>query len=217
MASNNDPYADDRRRMVEHQLVRRGITSSRVLKVMDSIPRELFMEPAFRSEAYADHAAPIACGQTISQPYIVALMTEALDLTGDERVLEVGTGSGYQAAILSRLARQVVSIERHQELSRQAQHALNLLGCDNVTLVVGDGSKGYRPNAPYDRIIITAAADHLPVPLVEQLAEGGRVVAPLGSEDQQVLQVMEKHGDQMEQQFLTPCRFVPLIEEGADG
>jgi protein-L-isoaspartate(D-aspartate) O-methyltransferase len=203
-----------RREMIENQLVRRGITSARVLDAMAAVPRELFMGEGWREEAYTDRAAPIDCGQTISQPYIVALMTEALNLRGDESVLEIGTGSGYQAAILSRLARRVVSIERHEALSRKAEKALNQIGCDNVQLIVGDGTLGYPPLAPYDRIIITAAAEQLPAALAEQLADGGWIVVPLGSEEHQVLQALHKRGADFEHIVLTPCRFVPLIHEG---
>lgn len=217
MHSHDDPAAADRRDMIEKQLVARGISSTRVLEAMQSVPRETFMPQAWRKEAYADRAAPIDCGQTISQPYMVALMTEALNLTGAERVLEIGTGSGYQTAVLSRLAREVYSIERHADLSRQAEKALNQLGCENVYLMVGDGAKGHPPAAPYDRIMITAAADQLPPALAEQLADGGWLVAPLGNDDHQILQALHKRGDQMEAHSLTPCRFVPLIEEPPAG
>jgi protein-L-isoaspartate(D-aspartate) O-methyltransferase len=141
-------------------------------------------------------------------------MTQALNLTGDENVLEIGTGSGYQTAILSRLAGHVVSIERHEALSREAEKALNQIGCDNVQLIVGDGTQGYPPRAPYDRIIITAATDRIPPALAEQLADGGWMVVPLGSEDQQILEALRKRGDDFDRQVLTPCRFVPLIEPG---
>jgi protein-L-isoaspartate(D-aspartate) O-methyltransferase len=215
MTASPDELAAARREMIEKQLRRRGINSPRVLEAMESVPRELFMAEGWKHEAYGDHAAPIDCGQTISQPYIVALMTEALQLTGGEKVLEIGTGSGYQTAILARLAREVVSIERHEDLSREAAIALNQLGCDNVLLIVGDGTKGYPPKAPYDRIIVTAAADRLPPALVEQLAEGGLMVVPLGNNDHQILQTLHKRGEQLDRQVLTPCRFVPLIEEAA--
>ena len=200
--------------MIDKQLVRRGISSPRVLEAMENVPRELFMAASWRDEAYADRAAPIDCGQTISQPYIVALMTEALNLTGEEKVLEIGTGSGYQTAVLSRLARTVISIERHPDLSREAEKALNQLGCTNVRLMVGDGTKGYMPEAPFDRIMITAAAERIPPPLLEQLSDGGLMVVPLGNDDHQILQVLHKRGQDFDRQVLTPCRFVPLIEEG---
>jgi protein-L-isoaspartate(D-aspartate) O-methyltransferase len=200
--------------MVQIQLAARGITSKRVLAAMESVPREVFMAEGWQDEAYADRAAPIDCGQTISQPYIVALMTEALNLSGDELVLEIGTGSGYQTAILSRLARRVVSIERHEALSRQAEKALNQIGCENVQLIIGDGTQGYPPLAPYDRIMITAAADRLPPALLEQLADGGWMVVPLGSNDHQFLHALRKRGDDLDRVVLTPCRFVPLIDRG---
>lgn len=213
MPSMHDDTDVARQQMIQKQLVSRGISSPRVLEAMQAIPRESFMPPAWQEEAYADRAAPIDCGQTISQPYIVALMTEALNLTGEEKVLEIGTGSGYQTAILSRLAREVYSIERHEELSRQAEKALNQGDCDNVHLIVGDGTKGYPAAAPFDRIIITAAADRLPPALVEQLADGGWMVVPLGNDDHQILQALHKRGNNLDRQVLTPCRFVPLIEE----
>jgi protein-L-isoaspartate(D-aspartate) O-methyltransferase len=205
--------AAQRRRMIETQLLARGISSPRVLEAMQNVPREAFMPAAWREEAYADRAAPIDCGQTISQPYMVALMTEALHLTGEERVLEIGTGSGYQTAVLSQLAREVYSVERHAELSRQAEKVLNQLGCRNVHLIVGDGTKGYPPAAPYDRIIVTAAADELPPALAEQLADNGWLVVPLGNDDHQILQALHKRGDELHPQSLTPCRFVPLVPE----
>ncbi len=215
MTSSPDQDAEAaRRRMVTTQLMARGISSPRVLEVMQTLPRELFMPEAWRTEAYADCAAPIDCGQTISQPYMVALMTEALQLEGTEKVLEIGTGSGYQTAVLSRLAREVVSIERHAELSRQAEKVLNQLGCSNVHLLVGDGTQGAPDHAPFDRIIVTAAAERIPPALLEQLADGGLMVLPLGADDHQLLQVLKKRGDQLDREVLTACRFVPLIEEG---
>jgi protein-L-isoaspartate(D-aspartate) O-methyltransferase len=214
MSSPAEIAAAARRAMIDKQLVRRGISSPRVLEAMENVPRELFMTAECQDEAYADRAAPIDCGQTISQPYIVALMTEALDLTGEEKVLEIGTGSGYQTAVLSRLARRVISIERHADLSRQAEKALNQIGCTNVRLLVGDGTKGDPREAPFDRIIITAAAERIPSPLLEQLADGGLMVVPLGNDDYQILQLLHKRGQEFDRQVLTPCRFVPLIEEG---
>jgi protein-L-isoaspartate(D-aspartate) O-methyltransferase len=214
MTQINGKLAAARREMIHRDLMQRGISSPRVLQAMEAVPRDIFMSEGWRDEAYADHAAPIDCGQTISQPYMVALMTEALNLTGDEKVLEIGTGSGYQTALLSRLARRVVSIERHEPLSRQAEKALNQIGCENVLLIVGDGTQGYPPEAPYDRIIVTAAADEIPPALAEQLAEGGWMIIPLGADDHQVLQSLHKRGGQFDRQALTPCRFVPLIGPG---
>ncbi len=206
-------YAAQRDAMVEHQLQRRGISDPRVLEAMRRVPRERFVLPEFRHEAYSDQALPIACGQTISQPYIVALMTEALQLSGTEKVLEVGTGSGYQAAVLALLARKVVSIERHEELSRRAAQVLQELGLDNVLLVVGDGTKGYPPEAPYDRILVTAAGPEVPPALIEQLAPDGLLVMPVGPPEHQVLRVYRKRGDHLEVEQLCPVRFVPLIPD----
>ena len=197
--------------MVRDQLQKRGITSQSVLEAMGRVPRERFMPPELRDEAYADRALSIACGQTISQPYIVALMTQALELTGSEKVLDVGTGSGYQAAILSMLAREVISIERHAELSAQAGRTLADLGCTNVRLVVGDGTLGYLPDAPYDRIIVAAAASHVPTALWDQLQEGGILVIPVGDTDSQMLEQIVKTPPQPRVTHLAPCRFVPLI------
>lgn len=197
--------------MVRDQLEKRGIVSPNVLEAMQRVPRELFMPPELRDEAYADRALSISCSQTISQPYIVALMTQALELTGGEKVLDVGTGSGYQAAILSLLARQVISIERHPELSAQAGRVLADLACDNVRLVVGDGTLGFRQESPYDRIIVAAAAGHVPTALWDQLSEGGILVIPVGDAETQMLQQITKTPPEPRVIDLAPCRFVPLI------
>ena len=202
---------DDRQRMVSAQLAARGILSARVLDAMRRVPRERFVPDEYRAEAYADCALPIECGQTISQPYIVALMTEALDLSGDERVLEIGTGSGYQAAVLAELAREVVTVERHAKLSEHAASALESLGYTNVSLKVGDGSLGWPEGAPYDRIVATAAAVECPPALLDQLAEGGILVIPTGDADGQMLRQLRKVGGRFETRDLSPCRFVPLI------
>src|ERR1044072_4100877 len=164
-------------------LRRRGIADKAVLRAMDEVPREFFVETAFAGSAYADQALPIACGQTISQPYVVAYMTEQLDIGPSHRVLEVGTGSGYQAAVLSKLAREVVSIERYRTLADQARERLKALGYDNVEVVAGDGFAGVPGRAPYDRIIVTAAAETIPEALIEQLADGGIMLLPLGPHD----------------------------------
>ncbi len=201
--------------MLRRQLRQRGVRNARVLQAIDAVPRERFVPAEVRDDAYADRALPIDCGQTISQPYIVALMTEALELSGDELVLEVGTGSGYQTAILARLAREVVSIERHAVLTSQARAALSELGCDNVTLVTGDGTLGWPPRAPYDRIMVTATAAVCPPPLLEQLVEGGLIVIPIGGKRSQVLHVVRKQAGQFDVTHLSACRFVPLI--GAEG
>jgi protein-L-isoaspartate(D-aspartate) O-methyltransferase len=211
----SDTLETARRVMLRNQLQRRGITSPRVLAAMDHVPRERFVPEESREDSYADRALAIDFGQTISQPFIVGLMTQALDLTGTELVLEVGTGSGYQTAILAELAGRVVSIERHAELSQHAAEILGELGYQNVLLQVGDGSKGCAELAPFDRIICTAAATQLPMPLFDQLVEGGVLVIPLGDADSQALQVIRKVNGRPLAVELSGCRFVPLI--GAEG
>jgi protein-L-isoaspartate(D-aspartate) O-methyltransferase len=200
-----------REQMLRTQLRHRGIVDRRVLDAMAKVPRERFVLPTDIDQAYADRALGIDCGQTISQPYIVALMTEALELTGSERVLEIGTGSGYQAAILAELAREVVTVERHAALSAQAAARLTDLGYANVSLAVGDGTLGWPALAPYDRIIVTAMADQCPPPLVEQLVEGGVLVIPLGNRDYQTLEAIRKVDGRPQSRDLSPCRFVPLV------
>jgi protein-L-isoaspartate(D-aspartate) O-methyltransferase len=201
--------------MLRWQLRQRGIHDRRVLEAMGALARERFVPADVRADAYADRALPIDCAQTISQPYIVALMTEALELSGDELVLEIGTGSGYQTALLARLAREVVSIERHAALTRQAEAVLSELGYSNVTFLTGDGTLGWPPRAPYDCIMVTAMAAECPPPLLEQLADGGRIVIPLGGRESQTLQVIRKQAGRLHATDLSPCRFVPLI--GAQG
>jgi protein-L-isoaspartate(D-aspartate) O-methyltransferase len=214
MSAQSD-YQSARRKMIYSQLTARGIASQAVLDAMDRVPRERFVAPGYEEQAYADCALPIQTGQTISQPYIVALMTEALELTGAERVLEIGTGSGYQAAILAELAQHVVTIERHPELARRAAALLDELGYQNITAVVGDGSLGWPQLAPYDRIIVTAASHRCPPALEEQLADGGLLVIPLGDAENQNLVQMRKQGDRWQTTSLSLCRFVPLIGEQA--
>ncbi|MFZ0174532.1 MAG: protein-L-isoaspartate(D-aspartate) O-methyltransferase, partial [Pseudolabrys sp.] len=174
---------DDDRMEFLLTLRRRGIADQAVLRAMDEVPRERFVEPTFADSAYADQALPIACGQTISQPYVVAYMTEQLKMESRHRVLEVGTGSGYQAAVLSHLAREVVSVERYRTLAEEARARLKALGYENVDIVVGDGFAGVPDRAPYDRIIVTAAAETIPEALLDQLADGGIMILPLGSHD----------------------------------
>jgi protein-L-isoaspartate(D-aspartate) O-methyltransferase len=193
------------------QLQERGIRSTRVLAALDRVPREQFVPRGVRHLSYSDRALPIACSQTISQPYIVALMTEALQLTGNEHVLDVGTGSGYQTAILAELAASVVSIERHAELSERARNVLSDHGYTNVTMVVGDGTLGWPQQAPYDRILVAAAAHHIPAPLEAQLAEGGILVIPIGDSGGQELHAFQKTNGQLQAQWLSGCRFVPLV------
>lgn len=199
--------------MLDAQLAGRGIHSERVLAAMSWVPRERFVPAALAADAYADRALPIDCQQTISQPYMVALMSAALELSGTERVLEIGTGSGYQTAVLAHLAAWVVTVERHAELSQQAAHRLHALGYRKVTLVVGDGSLGWPELAPYDRILITAAAPRMSERLFEQLDEGGVMVAPIGPAHSQQLQQIRKVGGRPVIYPLGDCRFVPLIGE----
>jgi len=205
--------ADDVERMgFQLTLRRRGISDQAVLRAMDEVPREHFVTSEFADSAYADHALPIACGQTISQPYIVAYMTEQLEVEPQHRVLEVGTGSGYQAAILSRLAREVVSIERYRTLADTARDRLKTLGYANVTVLAGDGFAGAPDKAPFDRIIVTAAAEQVPDGLVDQLSEHGKMVLPLGPRDgAQHIVKLTKTASGLTRQNLIAVRFVPLL------
>jgi protein-L-isoaspartate(D-aspartate) O-methyltransferase len=205
--------ADDVERMgFQLTLRRRGISDQAVLRAMDEVPREHFVTSEFADSAYADHALPIACGQTISQPYIVAYMTEQLEIEPQHRVLEVGTGSGYQAAILSRLAREVVSIERYRTLADTARDRLKTLGYANVTVLAGDGFAGAPDKAPFDRIIVTAAAEQIPDALVDQLSEHGKMVLPLGPRDgAQHIVKLTKTPSGLTRQNLIAVRFVPLL------
>ena len=205
----------DKQIMLRKHLQGRGIVDARVLDAMARVPRERFLDESARGEAYEDRALAIDCGQTISQPYIVALMTQALALRGTERVLEIGTGSGYQTAILAELAAYVVSIERHEALLHRAEAALAELGSTRVKLIVGDGSLGWPSDAPYDRILVTAAAAAPPQHLIDQLAPDGILVIPLGDREQQMLQAIRKVGDKTLAEPLSACRFVPLV--GAEG
>lgn len=193
-------------------LRRRGIGDQAVLRAMDEVPRERFVELEFTDSAYADQALPIACGQTISQPYVVAYMTEQLRLRPHHRVLEIGTGSGYQAAVLSRLAREVVSIERYRTLAEHARERLRAIGASNVEVVVGDGMEGAANKAPFDRIIVTAAAETVPQALVDQLAEDGIMLLPLGPHDgpQQIVKITKTAGG-VGRENLIAVRFVPLL------
>jgi protein-L-isoaspartate(D-aspartate) O-methyltransferase len=193
-------------------LRRRGIADQAVLRAMDEVPRERFVEPTFADSAYADQALPIACGQTISQPYVVAYMTEQLKMESRHRVLEVGTGSGYQAAVLSHLAREVVSVERYRTLAEEARARLKALGYENVDIVVGDGFAGVPDRAPYDRIIVTAAAETIPEALLDQLADGGIMILPLGSHDgSQHIIKLTKSVTGIRRENLIPVRFVPML------
>lgn len=200
-----------RSRMISGQLVARGIRDERLLAAMGEIPRHLFVPAPLAYRAYEDGPLPIGEGQTISQPYIVAEMTQALRLSGTEKILEIGTGSGYQTAILCRLAREVVTVERIASLLQQAEKLLGELGVENVRFRVGDGTMGAPEESPFDRIIVTAAAPDVPAPLFEQLAEGGILVIPVGERWEQDLLRVTRMGGKAGKEFLGGCRFVPLI------
>jgi protein-L-isoaspartate(D-aspartate) O-methyltransferase len=208
------PAADDIERM-EFQLAlrRRGISDQAVLRAMDEVPREYFVAPGFTESAYADQALPIACGQTISQPYVVAYMTEQLDLKPHHRVIEIGTGSGYQTAILSRLAGEVVSIERYRTLADAARERLKTLGFTNVTVRAGDGTAGAPDLAPFDRVMVTAAAEEVPQALVAQLAAAGKMVVPVGSRNgtQYIVKLTRQQNGELIREDLIAVRFVPLL------
>ena len=208
------PAADDVERM-EFQLAlrRRGISDQAVLRAMDEVPREYFVASGFAESAYADQALPIACGQTISQPFVVAYMTEKLEVEPQHRVLEVGTGTGYQAAILARLAREVVSIERYRTLADAARERLRTLGYTNVTIRAGDGMAGAPDLAPFDRIMVTAAAEEVPEALITQLAEGGKMVLPVGPrhDAQYIIKLTKQPGGALTREELIAVRFVPLL------
>src|SRR5437867_722219 len=197
--------------MVGEQLKRRGITDARVLDAMRHIPRHRFVEEGLAHSAYEDHPVPIGEGQTSSQPYIVALMTARLGRTGQEKVLEVGTGSGYQTAVLGALTRRVCSIERLPRLAERARATLEALGVQNVWIRVGNGALGWPDEAPFDRILVAAGGPSVPPPLVEQLADGGRMVLPVGSPEDQVLTVVERVGGQTQTRQAGECKFVKLV------
>jgi len=199
--------------MVERQLRARGIFDERVLSAMSEVPREEFVPPELREHAYEDRPLTIGCSQTISQPYIVSSMLQAAELRPEDRVLELGTGSGYQAALVAEIVVEVVSIERHAELAEVARERLLRLGYRNVEIVIGDGTLGYAPRAPYDVILVSAAAPYIPQPLVQQLAIGGRMVLPVGSRDLQELMLVRRDADAIRQVRLDGCAFVPLIGE----
>ncbi len=205
-----DDFAFLRHEMVEQQLRRRGINDERVLRAFDKVPRHLFVAERMRRAAYDDMPLPIGYDQTISQPYIVALMIGLLDLQGDERVLEVGTGSGYQAALLGRLAGEVHTIELVPELGQEAARLLAELGYDNVHVHIGDGTLGWPPAAPYPAIIGAAAAPLVPPPLLEQLADGGRLVLPVADKYDQLLKVIRRQDNDYDERVVAPVAFVPM-------
>ncbi|ABF41474.1 protein-L-isoaspartate O-methyltransferase [Candidatus Koribacter versatilis Ellin345] len=204
-------FALDRARMIDTQLRQRGIRDERVLNAMATIPREEFVVARYHPDAYADHPLPIPLGQTISQPYIVARMLEAAQIAPADKVLEVGTGTGYQAALLGALAAQVFTIERHAELAALARIHLEHLGYTNISVITGDGSEGLADQAPFDVILVAAAVPDFPPALFHQLAEGGRMVIPVGSPELQALYVVRKQAGRLQRTKLDDCRFVPLI------
>ena len=204
-------YAGQRRKMVEEQLGDRGIKDLRLLQVMSRVPRHLFTLDSLQHRAYGDTPLPIGENQTISQPYIVASMTAALVLKGNERVLEIGTGSGYQTAVVAELAAQVFTIERINSLSRKAQKTLECLGYSNIVFKLFDGTYGWPDQAPFDAIIVTASAKEIPEALIRQLGEGGRLVAPAGDEDKQKLILLTKKGGRVNRKEIGDCKFVPLV------
>ena len=209
-----DPYAQQIKRMIEHDIKGRGVKDRKVIEVMGKIPRHLFVKKSLRNKAYADHPLPIAQGQTISQPYIVALMTEAVKLKPTDKVLEIGTGSGYQAAVLTEIVKEVYTIEIRKSLAEMAEKRLEGLGYHNVKVKYADGYFGWEEYAPFDAIIITAAANHIPPPLIKQLREGGRLIVPLGSTlfYQTLTLVTKKKGD-LDVEQMGAVSFVPMIGE----
>ncbi|HEX5410877.1 MAG TPA: protein-L-isoaspartate(D-aspartate) O-methyltransferase [Terriglobia bacterium] len=212
---SNTGFESERNTMVEWQLRRRGIQDERVLRAMQEVPRHEFVPPLFQQAAYEDRPIVIGEAQTISQPYMVAAMTQAARVSPGDKVLEIGTGSGYQAAILAHLGAEVISMERIRSLADSAQQRLSDLGYHNVRIVPEDGSAGYPEEGPYAVIIVTAAAPAVPGMLVSQLAEGGRLVIPVGSLHLQTLQVISKHADEVLVRDLDPCQFVPLVGKQA--
>jgi protein-L-isoaspartate(D-aspartate) O-methyltransferase len=203
-----------RRRMVESQIAARGVTNRRVLDAMSSVPRHLFVEAGLQGHAYADSSLPIGEKQTISQPYIVAVMTAALELEGPERLLEIGTGCGYQTAILAQLAKRIYSVERISSLAAKARRVLDRLQISNVNIKIGDGTVGWPEQAPFDGILVAAGSPEVPPGYLQQLAIGGRLVIPVGDlGEQELIRVVRLAEDRYEQEFLMGCRFVPLIGE----
>lgn len=214
MRRGEDKFEKARETMVETQLKERGISDSTVLKVMGQVPRHFFVSPSMQDQAYADHPLPIGEGQTISQPYIVAFMTESLELSGSERVLEIGTGSGYQAAVLSEICEEVYTIEIRENLANEAGDRLEKMGYSNVYVRCADGYFGWEDHAPFDAIIITCAVNHVPPYLIQQLREGGRLILPLGSPVYyQTLTLIEKKGEELIVTYKMPVSFVPMTGE----
>ena len=204
-------YAGQRRKMIEEQLLERGIKDLALMEVMSRVPRHLFVDSSLQQRAYGDYPLPIGENQTISQPYIVASMTEALQLKGEERVLEIGTGSGYQTAILAEMASQVFTIERIRPIVQKTKVLLNSLKYENIVFKVFDGTYGWRDQSPFDAILISAATPNIPTALIEQLADKGRLVAPVGGRESQKLTVLSKVGSRLVSREKESCKFVPLI------
>lgn len=212
-ARNGDSFSQQRERMVQGQIQRRGIKNEKVLSVLEKVERHRFVPEEYRNSAYEDRPLPIGEGQTISQPYIVALMTEVLDLDSTEKVLEIGTGSGYQAAVLAEICDSVYTIEINAVLGRRAEKLLDDLGYDNIKVKVGDGYQGWKEYSPFDAIIVTCAPSHIPQPLKDQLAEAGKLVIPVGDSFTQELVLMTKVKGELEQKDVIPVIFVPMIKE----
>jgi len=210
-AQDINQYSGQRLKMIEEQLVERGIRDLRVMEAMSRLPRHLFVESSFQHKAYGDTPLPIGANQTISQPYIQALMTEALKLRGGERVLEIGTGSGYQTALLAELAGQVFTIERLKPLAKQAKQLLDSLGYTNINYKTFDGTYGWRDQGPYDAILVTAGAPEMPKALLEQLKDGGKLLVPVGGSDRQKLVEVVREGEKFNERVLVDCVFVPLV------
>jgi protein-L-isoaspartate(D-aspartate) O-methyltransferase len=211
MTTGEGLFARERERMVKEQLAARGISDDRVLDAINRVPRHRFVDEGLQHRAYGDYPLPIGEEQTISQPYIVGLMTSLLELTGREKVLEVGTGSGYQTAVLAELSRRVCSIERLPRLADRARRLVESMGYTNVWIRVGNGALGWSDEAPFDRILVAAAGPSVPAPLIDQLGEGGRLVAPVGDAESQTLTLVERRGGEVTTRALGECRFVPLV------
>lgn len=209
----SDKYEKARQRMVRDQVVARGIKDQKVIQAMLNVPRHLFVPQSYERMAYEDRPLPIGEGQTISQPYIVALMTETLDLTEDMKVLEIGTGSGYQAAILAEIVKEVYTIEIIESLGNKAKNLLENLNYQNVSFKIGDGYKGWSENAPFDAIIVTCAPTDIPKPLENQLKEGGRMIIPVGGSIVQELALLEKKDGKLKKKVVAPVRFVPMVKQ----
>ena len=211
--SAQDPYAAKRYQMVKKQIRWRGVDDKLVLEAMKRVPRHEFVPKYLKDQAYVDSPLPIGQGQTISQPYIVAFMTEALQLKGGEKVLEIGTGSGYQAAVLAEIVKEVYTIEIVPELGRQAEKLLKKLGYSNIHVKIGDGYRGWQEHAPYDAVIVTAAPGHIPQPLVDQLKKGGRMIIPVGEFYQELILITKQADGTIKKKSILPVRFVPMTGE----